>query len=75
MPSGRWRVKKELKSVSVSFRASPRFKEMLASAAAEERRSQANLLEMLLFSYCEKKGLINPGSIDTKKINDYDDAH
>ncbi len=48
---------------------------MLASAAAEERRSQANLLEMLLFSYCEKKGLINPGSIDTKKINDYDDAH
>lgn len=48
-------MKKELKSVSVSFRASPRFKEMLASAAAEERRSQANLLEMLLFSYCEKK--------------------
>lgn len=38
---------------------------MLASAAAEERRSQANLLEMLLFSYCVKKGLINSGSIDT----------
>lgn len=60
-------MKKELKSVSVSFRASPSFKEMLASAAAEERRSQANLLEMLLFSYCEKKGLTNSGSIDTNK--------
>lgn len=60
-------MKKELKSVSVSFRASPRFKEMLALAAAEERRSQANLLEMLLFSYCEKKGLTTSGSIDTNK--------
>lgn len=60
-------MKKELKSVSISFRASPKFKEMLASAAAVERRSQANLLEMLLFSYCEKKGLTNSGSIDANK--------
>ncbi len=60
-------MKKELKTVSVSFRASPRFKEMLASAAAEERRSQANLLEILLFSYCKKKGLSISGSIDTNK--------
>ena len=67
MPYGRRRMKKELKSVSVSFRASPRFKEMLASAAAAERRSQANLLEMLLFSYFDKKGLTKSDSIDTNK--------
>ncbi len=60
-------MNKELKTVSVSFSASPRFKKMLASAAAEERRSQANLLEILLFSYYEKKGLSIAGSIDTNK--------
>jgi hypothetical protein len=48
---------KELKSMSVSFRASPRFKELLAVAAAKEHRSQANLLEMLLYSYCEQQGI------------------
>lgn len=68
-------MKRELKSVSVSFRASPRFKEMLVFAAAEERRSQANLLEMLLFSYCEKKGLTNSASIDANKKSDFNDAY
>jgi hypothetical protein len=65
MPSGRQGMKKELKSVSVNFRASPKFKEMLTSAAAMERRSQANLLEMLLFSYCEQKGLPVSGTTHT----------
>ena len=55
-------MKKELKTVSVSFRASPRFKQLLESAADSERRSQANLLEMLLLSYCEQKGLTDQPS-------------
>ena len=48
---------RELKTVSVSFRVSPKFKRLLETAAALERRSQANLLETLLFAYCEQKGL------------------
>lgn len=48
---------KELKSVAMSFRVSPRFKECLAKAAAQVRRSQANFLEQLLFDYCEQHNL------------------
>lgn len=40
-------MKKEMKTASVSFRTSARFKEMLASAGAEAR-GPANLLEILL---------------------------
>ena len=45
------------KTVAVSFRVSPRFKLLLETAAAREHRSQTNMLETLLFTYCEKKGL------------------
>jgi hypothetical protein len=48
---------KEPKSVAVSFRVSPRFKRCLAEAASHERHSQTNLLEHLLFSYCDANGL------------------
>jgi hypothetical protein len=59
---------KELKSVSVSFRVSPRFRELLAAAAAKEHRSQANLLEMLLYSHCEQQGIYpSPKNHSTKK--------
>ena len=44
----------EAKSISVSFRISPRFKQLLEAAAARERRSQTNMLESLLFAYCEE---------------------
>lgn len=47
----------ESKNVSISFRISPRFKLLLEAAAARERRSQTNMLEMLLFAYCEKHGI------------------
>ncbi|BAL23678.1 hypothetical protein [Azoarcus sp. KH32C] len=60
-------MERELKSVSVSFRVSPRFKELLACAAAVERRSQTNLLEMLLFAYCERNGLAGADAIERKK--------
>jgi hypothetical protein len=45
------------KTVAVSIRVSPRFKHLLQAAAAHEHRSQTNMLETLLFSYCEQKGL------------------
>ena len=43
----------EGKNVSVSFRVSPRFKALLEAAAVRELRSQTNMLEMLLFQYCD----------------------
>ena len=47
----------EGKNVSISFRVSPRFKLLLEAAAARERRSQTNMLETLLFAYCEEHGI------------------
>jgi hypothetical protein len=45
------------KSVSVSFRVSPRFKVLLEAAAAREHRSQTNMLEKLLYAFCEQQGI------------------
>lgn len=45
------------KTVSMSFRVSPRFKALLEVAAARENRSLTNMLETLLFAHCEQHGL------------------
>jgi len=42
------------KNLSVSFRVSPRFKRLLEASAAREHRSQTNMLETLLFAYCDE---------------------
>lgn len=47
----------EAKNLSMSIRVSPRFKRLLEAAAARECRSQTNMLEMLLYAYCEAHGL------------------
>jgi hypothetical protein len=47
----------EEKSVSFSFRVTPRFKRLLQAAAECEHRSQTNLLETLLFAHCSKNGV------------------
>jgi len=52
----------EKKTVSVSFRVSPRFQRALRQAAMSERRTQTNFLETLLFDYCDKHGI----DIDTE---------
>lgn len=54
------------KSKTMSLRVSPEFKLALKAAAERERRSQANLLEHLLFAYCEQSG-IPAKSISRKK--------
>jgi hypothetical protein len=48
------------KTVAVSFRVSPRFKHLLEAAAAREHRSQTNMLETLLFDYCEQLAIEAP---------------
>jgi hypothetical protein len=45
------------KSIPMSFRVSPRFRELLEAASARENRSFTNMLETLLFAYCEQHGL------------------
>ena len=42
------------KTISMSFRVSPKFKALLEAAAAKENRSMTNLLETLLLAHCEK---------------------
>lgn len=48
------------KSIAVSFRVSPHFKQLLEAAAAHEHRSQTNMLETLLFEYCKQRGIEVP---------------
>ena len=47
----------EKKTVLVSFRATPTFKQALKLAADHEKRSQANFLDKLVLDYCELRGL------------------
>ena len=48
------------KTVSMSFRVSPRFKALREVAAARENRSLTNMLETLLYAHCEQHGLKDP---------------
>jgi hypothetical protein len=59
------------KNVSMSFRVSPRFKVLLEAAAAREHRSLTNMLETLVFAYCEQHGLnkIVEPAVATNKNN------
>lgn len=59
----------EEKSVSVSFRVTPRFKRLLQAAAEREHRSQTNLLETLLFAHCIQHGLEEDDAKIPTRIN------
>jgi hypothetical protein len=48
------------KTVSMSFRVSPKFKALLEVAATRENRSLTNMLETLVFVHCEQHGLSIP---------------
>jgi len=55
------------KTIAISFRVSPRFKQLLETAATREHRSQTNMLEKLLFDYCVLQGVAQTPSPVTKK--------
>jgi hypothetical protein len=55
------------KTVAVSFRVSPRFKLLLEAAAAREHRSLTNMLEALLYSYCEQEHIEPRPSDDARR--------
>lgn len=50
------------KSISISFRVTPEFKDLLELAAAKEQRSRTNLVEKLLFDHCRQEGLVPVGA-------------
>ena len=50
------------KTISMSFRVSPKFKALLEAAAARENRSLTNMLEALVFAHCEQHGLSVPSA-------------
>ncbi len=45
------------KSISISFRVTPRMKLLMDAAAEKERRSLTNLIETLVEDYCLSKGI------------------
>lgn len=47
----------ERKTEVVNLRMSPRVKELLRLAAAHERRTLSNMLDVLIEDYCHAKGL------------------
>jgi hypothetical protein len=54
------------KSISISFRVTPRMKLLMEAAAVNEHRSLTNLLETLVETYCRDKG-IEVSDITTRK--------
>ncbi len=63
-------VVKELKTVSVSFRVSPRFKRALEIAATSVNRTQANFLETLIFEYCATHGISVKSTLEDTQMGD-----
>ena len=58
----------ERKTEVVNLRMSPRVKELLRVAAAHERRTLSNMLEVLIEDFCEAKGLTLDGSDAPKAL-------
>ncbi|MBK6851984.1 MAG: hypothetical protein IPG93_10265 [Burkholderiales bacterium] len=56
------------KTVSMSFRVTPRFKLLLQEAAARDNRSLTNMLEALLMSHCSAHGIGQPADTAPKKF-------
>ena len=56
--------KAEPKLGPVSFRVTAKFREALKLAAEAEQRSQANVLHVIVFDWCQRHGIELPGSAD-----------
>lgn len=56
----------ERKTEVVNLRMSPRVKELLRAAAAHERRTLSNMLEVLIEDFCKENHLESPGTHESK---------
>lgn len=54
------------KTVGMSFRVTPRTKLLLVAAAASERRSLTNMLEVLVEDFCARNGIIEEKTTPSK---------
>ena len=50
----------ETKSTTLTVRIQPGVKEGLRAAAEQERRSLANMIEIMILDYCTRKGIAAP---------------
>lgn len=57
------------KTATLTFRIDPEIKEALRGAANLEHRSIANMVEVMIRSYCEQRGIAIPPSEETKNNN------
>jgi hypothetical protein len=59
------------KTVSISFRVTPRFNDLLKAKAQSQNRNQTNMLESLVFAFCEQHNITVPAvkSVKSKKAN------
>lgn len=57
----------ERKTEVVNLRMSPSVKELLRLAAAHERRTLSNMLEVLIEDFCEAKGLNGKATSEKSK--------
>lgn len=51
---------KEIKSTTLTVRIHPEVKEGLRAVAEQERRSLANMIEVMIREYCERNGVLIP---------------
>lgn len=46
------------KTATLTLRVSPEVKDMLAIAAEADRRSLANMLEVMVIEYCQRRSIV-----------------
>lgn len=46
------------KTATLTLRISPEVKDMLANAAEADRRSLANMLEVMVIEYCQRRSIV-----------------
>lgn len=51
----------QLKTQVVSVRVEPQIKAALQAAADKERRSLANMIEIMVMTYCQRSGVVVDG--------------
>ncbi|MGQ0445149.1 MAG: hypothetical protein ACT4O2_08515 [Beijerinckiaceae bacterium] len=61
----------KIKTETLSFRVEPHVKRALAAAGARERRSLANMIEVMVLEFCAARGIEVPKSDAPKPASAY----
>lgn len=60
-------VREQTKTATLTLRVPPEVKELLAAAAKADRRSLANMLEVIVIDYCKRRDIYAAGSPSTSE--------